>query len=65
MNLLLAIGLIWVAFISGYCLSGMLGAGTREELERENGILRRKVATLEEEVSIMEKEAKFKKAMKL
>jgi len=65
MNLLLAIGLIWVAFISGYCLSGMLGAGTREELERENSILKRKVATLEEEVSIMEKEAKFRKSTKV
>lgn len=65
MNLLLAIGLIWLAFLAGYCLSGMLGAGTREELERENSILKRKLATLEEEVSIMEKEIKFRKSMKV
>lgn len=65
MNLLLAIGLIWLAFLAGYCLSGMLGAGTREELERENSILKRKVVTLEEEISIMEKEAKFRKSMKV
>ena len=65
MNLLLAIGLIWLAFLAGYCLSGMLGAGTREEFERENSILKRKVATLEEEVSIMEKEIKFRKSTKV
>jgi len=35
MNLLLAIGLIWLAFAAGYCLSGMLGAGTTEDLRRE------------------------------
>jgi len=35
MNLILAIGLIWLAFAAGYCLSGMLGAGTTEDLRRE------------------------------
>ncbi len=36
MNLVLAIGLIWLAFAAGYyCLSGMLGAGTTEDLRRE------------------------------
>jgi len=46
MNLILAIGLIWLAFAAGYCLSGMLGAGTREELEREISFLQSEKAAL-------------------
>lgn len=48
MNLLLAIGLIWLAFAAGYCLSGMLGAGTREELERDNNWLKSEIKAWKE-----------------
>ena len=48
MNLILAIGLIWLAFAAGYCLSGMLGAGTREELERDNNWLKSEIRALKE-----------------
>ena len=48
MNLLLAIGLIWLAFLAGYCLSGMLGAGTTEDLRREVEWLNSEIQTLRE-----------------
>jgi len=48
MNLLLAIGLIWLAFAAGYCLSGMLGAGTTEDLRREVEWLNSEIQTLRE-----------------
>lgn len=43
---------IWIfllasgCFCAGYCLSGMLGYGTREDLEREAESLRRENARL-------------------
>ena len=48
MNLLLAIGLIWLAFAAGYCLSGMLGAGTTEDLRREVQWLNSEIQSLRE-----------------
>jgi len=48
MNLALAIGLIWLAFAAGYCLSGMLGAGTTEDLRREVEWLNSEIQTLRE-----------------
>ena len=48
MNLVLAIGLIWLAFAAGYCLSGMLGAGTTEDLRREVEWLNSEIQTLRE-----------------
>ena len=48
MNLLLAIGLIWLAFAAGYCLSGMLGAGTTEDLRREVQWLNSEIKSLRE-----------------
>ena len=48
MNLILAIGLIWLAFAAGYCLSGMLGAGTTEDLRREVEWLNSEIQTLRE-----------------
>ena len=57
---------------AGYCLSGMLGYGTREDLEREAESLRRENArlmrsnlTLQEEIELMEKEAKFREKTKV
>ena len=35
MSLFTAIFLIFLSFAGGYCLSGMLGAGTTEDLRRE------------------------------
>ena len=71
MNLILAIGLIWLAFAAGYCLSGMLGAGTREELERENARLRGETIKLKVEnkalrkdMELIQKEARFKNQLK-
>jgi len=68
MNLLLAIGLIWVAFISGYCLSGMLGIGTREELKMENARLRGETIKLKienkalrKDMELIQKEARSRK----
>ena len=48
MNLILAIGLIWLAFAAGYCLSGMLGAGTTEDLRREVQWLNSEIKSLRE-----------------
>ncbi|WP_367362818.1 hypothetical protein [Mesotoga sp.] len=48
MNLILAIGLIWLAFAAGYCLSGMLGAGTTEDLRREVQWLNSEIQSLRE-----------------
>jgi len=48
MNLVLAIGLIWLAFAAGYCLSGMLGAGTTEDLRREVQWLNSEIKSLRE-----------------
>ncbi len=48
MNLILAIGLIWLAFAAGYCLSGMLGAGTTEDLRREVEWLNSEIQSLRE-----------------
>ena len=69
---------IWIfllasgCFCAGYCLSGMLGYGTREELEREAAFLRRENArlthsnrTLQEEIELMEKEARFREKTKV
>lgn len=69
---------IWIfllasgCFCAGYCLSGMLGYGTREDLEREAESLRRENArlmrsnlTLQEEIKLMEKEAKFREKTKV
>jgi len=47
-NLILAIGLIWLAFAAGYCLSGMLGAGTTEDLRREVQWLNSEIQSLRE-----------------
>jgi hypothetical protein len=70
MNLALAIGLIWLAFVAGYCLSGMLGIGTREELERENAYLRDETIklksqnkTLRKDMELIQKEARFRKSI--
>lgn len=72
MNLALAIGLIWLAFLAGYCLSGMLGIGTREELERENARLRDETIklksqnkTLRKDMELIQKEARFKESIKV
>lgn len=72
MNLILAIGLIWLAFAAGYCLSGMLGIGTREELERENAYLRDETIklksqnkTLRKDMELIQKEARFKESIKV
>ena len=35
MSLFTAIFLIFLSFAGGYCLSGMLGAGTMEDIQRE------------------------------
>jgi len=48
MSLILALGLIWLAFAAGYCLSGMLGAGTTEDLRREVEWLNSEIQTLRE-----------------
>ncbi len=69
---------IWIfllasgCFCAGYCLSGMLGYGTREELEREaeelrheNARLMRSNLTLQEEIELMEKEARFREKTKV
>lgn len=69
---------IWIfllasgCFCAGYCLSGMLGYGTREDLEREaeelrheNARLMRSNLTLQEEIELMEKEAKFREKTKV
>ncbi len=72
MNLALAIGLIWLAFAAGYCLSGMLGIGTKEELERENAYLRDETIklksqnkTLRKDMELIQKEARFKESIKV
>ena len=72
MNLLLAIGLIWLAFAAGYCLGGMLGIGTREELERENAHLRDETIKLKsqnkalrKDMELIQKEARFKESIKV
>jgi cell division protein FtsB len=69
---------IWIfllasgCFCAGYCLSGMLGYGTREDLEREaeslrheNARLMRSNLTLQEEIELMEKEARFREKTKV
>ncbi len=69
---------IWIfllasgCFCAGYCLSGMLGYGTREELEREaeelrheNARLMRSNLTLQEEIELMEKETRFREKTKV
>ena len=69
---------IWIfllasgCFCAGYCLSGMLGYGTREGLEREaeelrheNARLMRSNLTLQEEIELMEKEARFREKTKV
>ena len=69
---------IWIfllasgCFCAGYCLSGMLGYGTRKDLEREAESLRRENArlmrsnlTLQEEIELMEKEARFREKTKV
>lgn len=48
MSLILALGLIWLAFAAGYCLSGMLGAGTTEDLRREVQWLNSEIKSLRE-----------------
>ena len=69
---------IWIfllasgCFCAGYCLSGMLGYGTREDLEREaeelrheNARLMRRNLTLQEEIELMEKETRFREKTKV
>jgi len=69
---------IWIfllasgCFCAGYCLSGMLGYGAREDLEREAEELRRENArlmrsnlTLQEEIELMEKETRFREKTKV
>jgi len=69
---------IWIfllasgCFCAGYCLSGMLGYGTRKDLEREAESLRRENArlmrsnlTLQEEIELMEKETRFREKTKV
>jgi len=69
---------IWIfllasgCFCAGYCLSGMLGYGTREDLEREaeelrheNARLMRSNLTLQEEIELMEKETRFREKTKV
>ena len=62
MNLALAIGLIWLAFAAGYCLSGMLGIGTREELERENAHLRDETIKLKSQNKALRKDMEIGRA---
>ena len=56
--------------LAGYCLSGMFGAGTREELERENARLRGETIKLKVEnkalrkdMELIQKEARFRKSI--
>ena len=48
MSIFAAIFLIFLSFAGGYCLSGMLGAGTTEDLRREVEWLNSEIQTLRE-----------------
>jgi len=48
MSIFAAIFLIFLSFAGGYCLSGMLGAGTTEDLRREVQWLNSEIKSLRE-----------------
>ncbi len=72
MSLFTAVFLIFLSFAGGYCLSGMLGAGTTEDLQRENAHLRDETIKLKnqnkalrKDMELIQKEARFKESIKV
>lgn len=72
MNIFTAIFLVLLAFAGGYCLSGMLGAGTTEDLRRENSQMKDEIIRLKNQnkalrndMELIQKETRFKESIKV
>jgi len=72
MSLFAAIFLIFLSFAGGYCLSGMLGAGTMEDIQRENSQMREEIIRLKnqnkalrKDMELIQKETRFKESIKV
>jgi len=72
MSLFAAIFLIFLSFAGGYCLSGMLGAGTMEDLQRENSQMKEEIIRLKNQnkalhrdIELIQKEARLKQSIKV